>query len=72
MTDRIDPIAFNEIEEARKIEYLRCDAIEQEFGANSKFVLDAICAGWSIERARQEYFGLARRYKNETTELLYS
>jgi hypothetical protein len=62
-----DNVSLNEVALARENEYRRCDVIRIEFGREPDFVLTAICAGWSVERARQEFFTRNCRYNNDTT-----
>lgn len=63
---------LKEIELARRSEYLRCDLISHEFEADPEFAFNAICAGWAIERARQEYFIRTNDYRLGTSQLFAS
>ena len=64
-------LRVDDVEIARQNEYRRCDLIAREFETDPPFVLKAVCSGWSVERARQEFF-TAKGYNNVTTALFAS
>ncbi len=59
----------DEIEIARQNEYRRCDLIDSEFRTSPEFALKAIIAGWTLERARAEFYGASSSTKPPTGSL---